>query len=163
MTRPEAHVKLHPQQRGRRLRYLLRHWRHCEAWRAFWRMLADRTRSPLSCRPAPDLSPHVVLRWLRPGDILLDAAGDELAWLAALLAARPGAVAIAYRSNNRRTARFGYHPVETVWLLEQAGYQVSLLTQAGPVARPVGWHTPGPDNQSGCWLLAAPVAEGGRP
>ena len=112
-------------------------------------MLADRTRSPLPRRPAPDLSAHAVMRWLRPGDILLDAAGDELAWLAALLAARPGAAAIAYRSDNRRTAHFGYLPVETVWLLEQSGYQVRLLTQAGPVARPVGWHTPGPDNQSG--------------
>lgn len=167
VTRSEPRTSLHPQQRGRKLRYLLRHWRHAEARRTLWHMLAGWARSLLPHRPAPPpasaLSLRAMLRWLHPGVILLDADGDELAWLEGWLARRPGPVAIAYRSDSRRTARFGYHPVETVWLLEQAGYQVWLLTQAGPTARPVGWHTAGLDNRVGCWLLATPADPGERP
>ena len=106
------------------------------------------------------MSTRDVQSWLRPDDILLDAGGDELAWLDAWLARKPRPVVLACRSDGRRTARFGYHPVETVWLLEHAGDKVRLRTKAGPTARPAGWHTGGPVNQAGCWLLATPVDPG---
>lgn len=167
MARSEPHANLHPRQRCRKLSYLLHHWRHVEARRQLLHMLAGRARSLLPFRPAPQpapfQSPRAMLRWLRPGDILLDAEGDELAWLTALLERQPCPAAIAYRSDIRRTAGFGYHPVETVWLLEQAGYEVRLLQQDGPTARPVGWHTPHADSLPGCWLLATPFNLRERP
>ena len=165
VTQPEWRNSLHPHQRGRRLRYLVRQWRQvearqqllCDLWRRVWSLMRrpDSVQS-LTDRPALDL-----MRWVCSGDILLDAGGDELAALAAMLARLPGsAVTIAYQSDIRRTARFGYHPVETVWLLEQAGYQVQLLTRHGPVARPAGWHTPQAQNPDDCWLLAVPPSDG---
>lgn len=102
----------------------------------------------------PEVDPR---RWLHAGDLVLDVGGDELSALAQTLGrpANDRPDAIAYRSDIRLTARYGYHPVETVWLLEQAGYQVRMLTASGPVARPEAWFAPPPEGMPGPWLLAA--------
>lgn len=168
-SRPEPHHDLHPRQRGRRQRYLLRHWRYVEARRLLWRDLVTRARSAsrrVSVRlrghssrqrsaPTP-LAP--IKRWLRPGDLVLDANGAELFWLETLLSRLPARLtpAILYRSDVRLTARFGYHPVETIWLLEQANYQVRLLEQNVPIERPSGWYAPQTEDASSPWLLATP-------
>lgn len=98
-----------------------------------------------------------LLSQLHPGDLLLEAGGAELFWLEQMLAgsARP---AVVYHSDLRVTSQYNYHPVETVWLLEQAGYRVQVLTSNGPVARPEGWHAHFPDPMPGAWLLATPPA-----
>jgi hypothetical protein len=149
---------LHPRQRGRKPLYLLQHWRYPEARGILWRDIIRRLHGMLGAGTrisAPDVDPR---RWLRAGDLVLDAGGDELSALAQTLArpANDRSGAIAYRSDIRLTARHGYHPVETVWLLEQAGYQVRLLTTSGPVARPEAWFAPPPEGMPGPWLLAAP-------
>lgn len=165
VTSPEQYANIHPEQWGRRPRYLLRHWRYAEARR---RLLAEllgwvryrlrRSRWFQPPPPPPELSQAALRRWLRPGDILLDAGGAELAWLETTLARLPAGLfpAIAYRSDIRRTGRYAYHPVETVWLLEQSGYQVWLLTTEGPVVRPGDWHAARPAGAPGPWLLATP-------
>ena len=152
---------LHPQRRGRRVRYLLRHMGHGEARRLLWRDLTcrlhrTRGRHDIALQTDPALSD--LMRWLRPGDLLLDAAGDELFWLELLLRQLSAnqTPAIAYCCDSRLTARRGYHPVETVWLLEQRGYQIWLLTKDGPIKRPDGWYTLQPAGTPGRWLLAAP-------
>ena len=97
-------------------------------------------------------------RWQAAGALVLAADGGELAVLEALTAGitENPAPTIVYHSDIRLTARFGYHPVETVWLLEQAGYEVLLLTDKGPVARPDDWFAPSPADAAGPWLLATP-------
>ncbi len=158
---PELYHSLHPQKQGRRHRYLLRHWRYAEARRLLWQDLTRRLRRLLGAQAAP-VQPRApepdLTRWLRPGDLALDAGGDELTRLEKALSQWAGEPlpAIAYHSDIRLTARYGYHPVETVWLLEQAGYQVWLLTADGPIARTSTWYMPQPDGGPGPWLLATP-------
>ena len=157
----EPYPSVHPQEQNRRLRYLLRYWRYAEARCLLLQNLARRLRYRLGLHttsaqarvPEPDPAP-----WLRPGDLALDASGDELARLESILGRQTEKPlpAIAYRSDIRLTARYGYHPVETVWLLEQAGYRVWLLTTAGPVARPEEWFAAQPVGASAPWLLALP-------
>ena len=157
----EAHEKslrsLHPNRPGRRGFYLLKNARHPEARRLLWDGLVNRVRLGLGLRHPPSMIPACVdpLRWLEPGDVLLNAGGAELFWLekaAERLIGGPAPV-IAYCSDRMKTAQFGYHPVETVWLLEQIGYCVLCLGPTGPEERSEGWY----DAQSpGSWLLAVP-------
>jgi hypothetical protein len=161
---PDARHELHPTNEWQRRRYLLRHWRHREAqdhllrsllgWARpyVWRWRDWRTRR---WRP-PHVSRAGLLHHLHPGAILLDAGGAELFWLEQMLAgqARP---TVVYRADIRLTAQFNYHPVETVWLLEQAGYCVQLLIAEGPIARPDGWYAPFARHIPGPWLLATPL------
>lgn len=154
---PSRH--LHPRQRGRWQLYLLRHWRQVEARRLLWHSLANRWRQIRGRKPAPSPVPVEPRHWLRPGDILLDAGGAELFWLqktARALLCGP-APAIAYRSDMRLTAVFGYHPVETVWWLEQVGYQVWLLAAEGPRPRPTNWYIRPDEGAPAPWLLAVPL------
>ena len=158
VTNANRCTHLHPRQRGRRLFYMLQHWRYPEARRMLWQDIIRRLRRMLrSGAPigTPDVDPR---RWLHAGDLVLDVGGDELSALAQTLSrlANDRSGAIAYRSDIRLTARYGYHPVETVWLLEQAGYHVRLLTTSGPVTRPEAWFAPPPAGMPGPWLLAAP-------
>jgi len=137
---------------------LLRQWRYPEARRLLWREVLRPLRPLARGRKGPAIPAAPAAdpgRWLRPGNILLDADGAELFWLEQMVAAwvRP---VVAYRSDIRLTARHGYHPVETVWLLEQAGYQVRLITASGPAARPDDWFAPAPAGAPGPWLLATP-------
>ncbi len=167
MTRTEVRVSLHPSQRGRKTRYLLRHWRYAEAWRLLrhewlgWlRPVRDRLRRWRSGQSAPvATSPTTFLHWLHPGDVVLDAGGAERVWLEAFVVRCPIGLspAIAFKADPRCTVRHGYHPVETVWLLEQAGYEVWLLTMAGPVVRPAGWYMLLPNDSAAPWLLALPA------
>ncbi len=167
MTRAEFRTSLHPSPRGRKTLYLLRHWHYAEAWRLLrhnWLGWARPVRNRLRRWWAGRLDPWAMslpalLRWLRPGDVVLDADGAERLWLEAFVTRAPiGSLpAIAFRADPRRTARHGCHPVETVWLLEQVGYQVWLLTPNGPVARPANWHALQPAGASACWLLAVPA------
>jgi hypothetical protein len=158
---PESVHSLHPVTAWQRRRYLLRHWRYAEAQRRLlrdllgWaRPLAQRLRAWQPHQPSP-LSPSALLAWLHPGNILLDADGAELFWLERLLAG-PARPVVVYRSDIRQTIRFTYHPVETVWLLEQAGYRVQLLTADGPTERQENWYNARPDGAPGPWLLATP-------
>jgi len=157
----EPFHSIHPPQQNRRDRYLLRYWRYAEARCLLWQNLAQRLRHRLGFHTAPvqpgAAEPDPSL-WLHPDDLKLDAGGDELARLESVLHQRAGQPlpAIAYRSDIRLTARYGYHPVETVWLLEQAGYRIWLLSAAGPVARPEEWFAAQPAGAPGPWLLALP-------
>lgn len=156
-TRQKPLRGLHPSQPGRRGLYLLKNARHAEARRLLWEGIRSRLRHVLGRQPKPILTvAHVdPQRWLEPGDILLDAGGAELFWLertAKGLISGP-APAIAFCIDRLRTARFGYHPVETVWLLEQAGYRVLILGLSGPAERPRDWYDAPPP---GSWLLALP-------
>lgn len=160
---PEVHNQLHPTTTAQLRCYLLRHWRYREArlrlLRSFlgWaRPAVQSWRARRSRKWRPDhLSLSALLSLCQPGDLLLDADGAELFWLEQMLAgaARP---VVVYRSDIRATARYNYHPVETVWLLEQAGYCVQVLTAKGPITRPKGWHERVPGHLPSPWLLATP-------
>jgi hypothetical protein len=69
-------------------------------------------------------------------DVLkVDAAGRELFVLrgAASLLARPDAPVVIYE-NAALAASFGYHPVETMWLLQRHGYRFFLVDASGRIA-----------------------------
>lgn len=164
MSRPrDAYHVSHPTSEWQRRRYLLRHWRYREAQNHLLRSLLGWARPhvrrwrdwrTLQWHP-PHMSVASLLHHLHPGAILLDADGAELSWLEQMLAgkARP---TVLYRADIRLTAQFNYHPVETVWLLEQVGYCVQLLMEGGPVARPDGWYMAFAKHVPGPWLLATP-------
>nr|MBP7688149.1 hypothetical protein [Thermoflexales bacterium] len=59
---------------------------------------------------------------------------------------------IIYQAAPAHLSTAAYHPVETVWLLEQHGYRVYLLTAQGLQMRPIGWQ----DDENVPWLLAVP-------
>lgn len=166
MTHPPeagAALHLHPTTKWQQRRYLLCHWRYREARHSLLRSLLGWARPGVRrwrdwrtrrWRP-PHLRMSCLLSRLHPGDILLDAGGAELFWLERMLAgqARP---TVVYRGDIRLTAHFNYHPVETVWLLEQAGYRIQLLMADGPIERPEGWYAAFAAHVPGPWLLATP-------
>lgn len=149
---------LHPRLRWRRWLYLLRHLRH-EAARdqlrtqvgvAMRRRLArSGPAAPDGARPSP--LPGSAAGWLGSGDLVLESQADLLSRIRSALADGAAPV-IAYRADPARLATVACHPVETVWLLEQRGYRVLLLTPQGLRARPAGWHAGG----DAPWLLAVP-------
>jgi hypothetical protein len=68
-------------------------------------------------------------------DVLkLDAAGRELFVLrdAASLLERPDAPVVLY-GNADLTSNFGYHPVETMWLLQRYGYRFFMVGASGRI------------------------------
>ncbi len=149
---------LHPRLRWRRWLYLLRHIR-CAAARdqlraqigvAVRRRLTRRKPSiPSGTRHLP--LPACAKDWLQPSDRVLKNGADLLSQIRSALA-DAAAPAIVYQTDPVHLATAACHPVETVWLLEQHGYQVYLLTAQGFQARPIGWHA----DANGPWLLAVP-------
>lgn len=65
--------------------------------------------------------------------------GDELSYLKSIenLLNFAGAPDIIFRADGERTKKFGYHPVEIMWLLQSYGYSFFVLNKEGQaVPRP---------------------------
>ncbi len=149
---------LHPRLRWRRWLYLLRHIR-CAAARdqlreqigvAVRRRLARRRPSKASDTCLSPL-PVWAKDWLQSGDLVLKTGADLLPQIRSALADAAAPV-IIYQAAPAHLSTAAYHPVETVWLLEQHGYRVYLLTAQGLQMRPIGWQ----DDENVPWLLAVP-------
>jgi hypothetical protein len=70
----------------------------------------------------------------RANVLKVDAAGRELFVLrdAASLLERPDAPVVLY-GNADLTSNFGYHPVETMWLLQRYGYRFFMVGASGRI------------------------------
>ncbi len=150
---------LHPRLRWRRWLYLLGHI-HCVAARdqlreqigvAMRRRLARRRPSTASGACLSPL-PACAKDWLQPGDRVLKSGADLLPQIRSALAEAAVPV-IVYQADPAHLATAACHPVEIVWLLEQHGYRVYLLTAQGLQMRPIGWY----DDENVHWLLAVPL------